>query len=92
MTTLFGEDVCYQKDNQLCGHCWACAMRRGLEDRFAHEDQCLSPTLVDQLLDFIHALREIDKSAERHCHEEQAVSEAAKMLMSIFAALCVASD
>ena len=85
MTTQFQTDVCNQY-HHTCGHCWACAMRRGLVAVFSHEDYCLSQDLVDELLDAISCLREVDKSAERgECGESQrhAISEAAKTITNM---------
>ena len=83
MATQFQTDVCNQFHHATCGHCWACAMRRGLEDVFGHTDYCGSTDLVNELLDAIHALREVDKSAERGESQDYAVSEAAKTITNM---------
>jgi hypothetical protein len=83
MATPFQTDVCNQFHHATCGHCWACAMRRGLEDLFGHTDYCGSTDLVNELLDAIQALREVDKSAERGESQDDAVSEAAKTITNM---------
>ena len=83
MATQFQTDVCNQFHHDTCGHCWACAMRRGLADLFGHTDYCGSTDLVNELLDAIQAIREVDKSALRGESQRHAISEAAKTLKSM---------
>jgi len=83
MATPFQTDVCNQFRHDTCGHCWACAMRRGLEDLFGHTDYCGSTDLVNELLDAIQSLRQVDKSAERGESQHHAVSEAAKTITNM---------
>jgi hypothetical protein len=58
-------------------------MRRGLEDLFGHTDYCGSTDLVNELLDAIHAIREVDESALRGESQQHAVSEAAKTITNM---------
>lgn len=83
MATQFQADVCNQFHHDTCGHCWACAMRRGLADLFGHSDQCATTDLVNELLDAIQAIREVDKSAWRGESQQHAVSEAAKTITNM---------
>ena len=83
MATQFQADVCDQFHHATCGHCWACAMRRGLEDLFGLTDYCGSTDLVNELLDAIHAIREVDESALRGESQQHAVSEAAKTITNM---------
>jgi hypothetical protein len=85
MATGLSDDVCNQFHDELCGHCWACAMRRGLIDLFGHPDQCVTEATVFELLDVIHAVREVDQSAERGAGVQQAVVRAAQALTMLVA-------
>jgi len=80
MATQFQTDVCNQFHHDTCGHCWACAMRRGLIDLFRHPDQCVTQDAVFELLDVIHAIRQVDLALERHRDEQEAFVTAAQAL------------
>jgi len=83
VATQFEADVCNQFRDDTCGHCWACAMRRGFIDVFRHPDQCVNPELVYQLLDVIHAIREVDEALEKHRDEQEAFVTAAEALTNL---------